>query len=151
MNRKTQFESVESFHKQTSILNLAMVAGVTMFAGITWVLAPRHIYTVDVKDIFTILSIMMVVTLAPSGYFIYQRRIAEARAASDLQDKLNLHRQGFIMYCASLEAPIMFALISAFLTNVVAFYAFALVPYVLLIAVRPGSLAALKQQLDITD
>lgn len=142
---------IEAHYRALSIINLAMVAGATMFAGITWVLAPRHIYTLNISDPFAIVAIVLIVTLVPIGHVVFQRRIAEARAASGLEAKVAIYRQGFIFRCATLDGPALFTIICAFLTNVAVYYAFMLIPLILLIAARPSSLAVFKQQLDITD
>lgn len=151
MNERIEPNSIEGHYRALSILNLAFVAGLTMFSLITWFLAPTHIYTLNVTDPFTLMAILLIVTTVPIGHFIFEKRKAEARAASEPEEKVFIYRKGYILRCATLEGPALFTVICAFLTNVAVYYLFMLIPLVLLIAARPASLAAFKQQIGVTD
>jgi hypothetical protein len=106
--------------KTITIMFMAFLMGQVMFAAIAYFLVSGGSVgdaLPQLADIFTILVPVLIVGGWLAGKFMYDKRMQAAQGSMTAPEKLEIYRAAFIMRCALLEAPVLFAIITYLLAG----------------------------------
>lgn len=124
-----QLKSPKENFKVTNIIFIALLAGMFLMLAAAYFVVSNNEYQTD----DSIFNILLLVNAFLSGLMIFlPRKMYDAAVnlydkSRDLGSKINHHRTQNIVRWAMIEASVLFAIVSAFVTGDLIFLAFALV------------------------
>jgi hypothetical protein len=134
--------------KTITVLFMAFLIGQVMFAAIAYFLVSAGSIgdaLPQLVDIFTILVPVLIVGGWLVGKFMYDKKMQAAQVSMAATEKLEIYRAAFIMRCALLEAPVLFAIIAYLLAGKDLLLLFAVGGIVLFSLQRPTKVKVARE------
>lgn len=116
-----------TFFKSISILFNAFLAGQVIFAVMAFYLVNSGSFGAAVtepENIFFILVPALIIAGRLIGNMLYKKKIQHAQNLTTTASKLDAYRAAFILRCALLEGPVLFAVIAFMLLHTIEILAF---------------------------
>lgn len=128
--------------KTLNLFFSAMLSGQVLFAILAYFLVSKKAIDVQqagLEEVFTLLVPVLIITGWFVGSFLFRKKIEEAKNTADTTGKLNTYRSAFIIRCAMLEGPVLFAIISYLLTGKLLFILLAAGGILLFTFLKPST------------
>ncbi|MCB9175023.1 MAG: hypothetical protein H6589_10480 [Flavobacteriales bacterium] len=128
----------KSFIQRITIIHLALIIGLLLFAGVTYSTVETNVLVFDFdSNFFTVIVPAMAISMAFASNFIFTKKVNELSNVSLLKDKLMGYQTASIIRFALLEGPAMFSIVIYMLTGNLLFLIMAGVLIVYFITIRP--------------
>lgn len=126
--------------KSLTVLHTALLAGQIIFAVVAFALVytgnfPNSLQ--DMGNIFFLLVPLSIIAGRLVGTMLYKKKLGAAVNSNITADRLNMYRAAFILRCALIEGPVLFAIIIYLLTNNTEILLFALGGIFLFTIIKP--------------
>lgn len=115
------------YFKALSVLFTAFLAGQLIFTALAFYLVNSGSFPAsssELQDIFFIMAPALIIAGRLIGNVLYKKKIQQAQNLTTTAPKLDIYRSAFIVRCALLEGPILFAIIAFMLTHTIELLAF---------------------------
>ncbi|CAN5196622.1 hypothetical protein BH11BAC6_BH11BAC6_14540 [soil metagenome] len=129
-----------NYIKSLNILFNALVTGQALFALVAYALVATGNFKSTmpgVENIFVYVVAALLIGGRFGGTMLYKTRLQQAIAAPTITEKLNLYRAAFLIRCALLEGPVLFAIITYLLTNATQLIILAAFGILLFLTLKP--------------
>lgn len=102
----------KSFIKTITIIHLALIMGLLLFAGVSYTIVETNFLSFDFGgDVFAMLVPALALGGAFASNFIYNKKISELSTVESLRDKLVGYQTACIIRFAMLEGPALFGIV----------------------------------------
>ena len=140
--------------KSLNILHKAMLAGQILFSAVCGYLVYAGIISPSAKELDKVLQVVAI-ALSVAGVFagmsVFKKRLLQIRdMQTGINEKFSAYRSACIIQWALLEGPVIFIIISFFLTGNYAFPALAIV-LIFLFALQAPSKLKIALQLQVSE
>lgn len=129
MNNSTQ---QNTNFKAIQIIYGALMVGIMVFTIVVFTLVDNPSYTINVRDIFTVVVPIAAVCGVFLSNYLYQSAINKISSKDALSSKLNQYQTATIIKGACLEAPALLAVVSTFLSGNITFLFIAMLLVILM-------------------
>lgn len=135
-----QLVTSKQYFSTLSIIHLALLMGLVLFAGVAYYLLVSGNFIPDsgLNDSFQLAVPIVLVGSLLAGVYIYRMRLQAIRSHSTLKEKLGAYQGAVLVHWVLFEAPAFFALVAFLLTNNYLFLGLAAFPILLLALANPS-------------
>lgn len=110
----------------------ALIFGIIVFIIVVFTLAENPNYTIDSKDIFTIVVPIAAIGGILLSNFLYQSSINKISPSDSLSSKLNQYQTATLIKASCLEGPALLAVVASFQSNNITFLGIAMLLVVIM-------------------
>jgi hypothetical protein len=121
--QKSQIMTSRDYFRSLGVLHGALVAGQVLFSGILFAVThngaapPRPAETIHQEDLFFYGAMVLVLGDIVASYFVYRKRLEQAREQPGLPARLGEYRRALLLRDFLLEMPSLLAVIAFYVTG----------------------------------
>ena len=124
--------------KTLTIIHLALLAGMVLFAGVVYSITPNPVLNFkDTDEHFLILVPFMAITGIAASVFVSKQQIAKAKEGETLNAKIAGYLSASIIKFALLEGPALFGIVGFLLTTNLLYLLISIVIMLYFLSQRP--------------
>lgn len=147
-------QTSSQYFRTIRILQLALVAGQVVFAGISLLLTKDGRLTANTEliPIFNIIVPVLVAAGIAGSMVLFRTKVNQAKMEPELTAKMAGYRGALVLKYAMLEGPSLFAVIAYLLTGQLLYLAAPVILIILTLMQRPDKDTAIKElELDYNE
>lgn len=116
ISKQAQNQSPAAIVKTLPIIHLALVAGQTLFAAVTFIIPKNPVKSAG-NDMLIYIAPILAVICFIAGHFLFLKLLGNIKSDSTLKDKLMAYQSATIVRLALLEGPSLFSIVGLLLTG----------------------------------
>ena len=138
---ETKKQTSKEYFKLLSILHTSLLSAQLLFAFVSFYLNMNKVIDDSIQSlnaIFQFIVPVFIIGAIMGSSILFKTQMKTAKTKVTLAEKLNDYRSAFLVRCAMLEAPAMFAIVCYFLTANLLFLGFASLIIIYFVMTRPS-------------
>ncbi|UOE47733.1 hypothetical protein MTO98_25305 [Mucilaginibacter sp. SMC90] len=136
-NRQAQNQSPAAIVKTLSIIHMALVAGQTLFAAVTFIIPKNPVKSAG-NDMLVYIVPIFAVSCFIASHMLFLKLLGNIKSDATLKAKLMAYQSATIVRLALLEGPSLFAIVGFLLTGKLILIGISVVLIAYFIYLRPS-------------